>query len=139
MLTGQVDTAGASGGAQADVTVSALQQAGAVMVTVPLAQQSSSVQIVSTIAAGTCLSGSDCGSYTLNVPVANPNVGGFSSGGTAYSQAPGAVNYTIDGFAVVSGTPSTPDCTQSHVQVSAPNVVSGSNPAAADIAFTGCT
>lgn len=144
ILTGQVNTAGASGGAQADVTVSALQTAGGVMVTVPLAQQSTSVQIVATIAAGACPSGSDCGSYTLDVPAANPNVGAFVSGATSYSQAAGAVNYTVDGVAVQSGTPSTPDCfvspaTQSDVQVSAPNVVSGSNPAVPAMNLTNCT
>lgn len=139
ILTGQVNTAGASGGASADVTVSALQSDGTLLVTIPLAQQSESSAVVPTIAGGTCPSGSNCGSYTLNVPAANPNVGAFASSGTKYTQAAGAVNYTVDGVAVVSGTPSTPDCTQGHVQVSAPGVISGTNPTVPAINFTGCS
>ena len=138
ILTGQVNTAGSGGGAQADVVVSALQSDGAAKVTIPLAQQAASAVTVSTIASGACLSGSDCGNYTLNVPAANPNVGAFiSGGGTSYSQAGGAVNYTVDGVAVIP--PSTLDCTQGDVQVSAPNVLSGTNPAAPAIDFTGCS
>jgi hypothetical protein len=145
-VTGQVNTAGASGGVSADVGVSALQTVGSTLVTIPAGQtinsavQLASVNTFTTQPSGICASGSDCANYTLLLPAANPNVGAFVSTGTTYSQAAGAVNYIMDGQAFTVGSSAgAADCTQADVQVSEPNVVSGGNAAAPAINFTGCT
>ena len=145
-ITGQVNTAGASGGISADVAVSALQMVGSTLMTIPAGQtinsavQLASVNTFTTQASGTCAASSDCATYTLLLPAANPNVGAFVSTGTTYSQAAPPVNYSMDGQAFTVGSSAgTPDCTQADVQVSVPNVVSGANPAAPAINFTGCT
>jgi hypothetical protein len=133
-LTGQVNTqAGSNAPTSADVSISALQAMNSVLFTVPLPSQSTTAVRVTTLSSGTCAANSECASYTLTVPVANPNIGAF---GSTYTQASGAVNYTLDGIATVPSTPATPDCSPQDVQVTVSNVVS--NAGAKPLNFSGC-
>ena len=149
-ITGQVSTAGASGGVAADITLSATQPltigGSSTLVTIPLVQQSSSTATLTTASDAACPAGTFCASYTVSVPAANPNVGAFSAGGTTYTQdTANPVNYTMDALAFVPLSGSTPDCSPSDVQVNtlqgggALAVTAGSSVTAATIAFTGCS
>jgi len=142
-IFGEVDTAGAAGGTNATVTVNSLQQVGGVLMTIPLPQPSGVSVSVTTSAGGSCPAGSNCGNYTLLVPGQNPNVGMFSSSGTAYSQMTGNPTYVIDGQASVPGS-STPDCNPPDVQVSSMDgggpltVAPGGIATASAMRFSGC-
>jgi hypothetical protein len=145
-ITGKVTTAGASGATPADVTLSALQSiTGGTLVTIPLVQQMSATVNVTTAGGASCPAGTDCVSYTLAVPAANPNVGAFSSGGTTYTQDTASpVKFTVDALAFVPSSGGTGDCTPSEVQVSTLSgggnlvVTAGGTATAATAAFTGC-
>ena len=145
-ITGQVTTAGASGGTVADLTLSALEPIpGGTLVTIPLVQQGSATVNATTAADVSCPAGTDCVSYTLAVPAANPNVGAFSSGGTTYTQdIVNPVKYTVDALAFVPLSGGTADCTPSEVQVNTLSgggdlvVTAGGSATAATAAFTGC-
>lgn len=145
-ITGQVTTAGMSGGTAADVTLSALQSiTGGTLVTIPLVQQGSSTANVTTASGASCPAMTDCVSYTLAVPAANPNVGAFSSGGTTYTQdTVDPVKYTVDAQAFVPMSGGTVDCSPSEVKVSMLSgggdlvVTAGGSATAATAAFTGC-
>ena len=139
-LTGIVNTASTSAPTSALVLVSALQSANGVLFTVPLASQMATTQNLTTQPGGTCAANNDCGSYTLDVPVGNPNVG---AAGGSYTQAAGAVSYTIDALAFVPGTANTPDCltsggTPEDMQVAVNNVVASPAPTPGPLNFTNC-
>lgn len=139
-LSGVANTANMNAPTSATVLVSALQSANGLLFTVPLAGQMATSQNLITQAGGTCAANNDCGNYTLNVPVGNPNVG---PAGGSYTQASGAVNYTIDGLAFVPNTPGTPDCltpsgTPEDIQILVPNVVASPAPVPAPLNFTNC-
>ena len=152
-ITGQITSAGASGGIAVDVTLSATQSvtigSQATLVTIPLAGQSPATAsaIVSTASGASCPANTFCASYTVSVPAANPNVGAFSSGGTTYTQDTTNPNqYTMDGQAFQQSV-STPtlDCSPSDVQVNTltptgPITVVAGGPAvtASTMTFTGC-
>ncbi|MHB8218376.1 MAG: DUF4382 domain-containing protein [Candidatus Sulfotelmatobacter sp.] len=147
-ITGQVTSSTGSAPIAVDISVSALQPATVsgltVLVTIPLAAQSTTAANVTTATAGICAANTDCVNYTLSVPAANPSVGAFSTGGTqsAAAPAPGTVNYSVDARAFVPGGPL--DCTPSDLQTSstvtnAPlAVTAGSSVTAATLAFSGC-
>jgi len=116
-ISGEVDTSGPSGGSNATVTITALQQVGNVLTTIPLALQSGTSVAVNTAPNNACPAGSNCANYDLLVPGQNPNVGAFSANRTTYSQTPGEPSYIIDGKATAVGS-STADCNPSEVQVS---------------------
>lgn len=145
-ITGQVTSAGASGGTAADITLSALEPiTGGTLVTIPLVQQGSATVNVSTAADVSCPAGTDCVSYTLAVPAANPSVGAFSSGGTTYTQDTiNPVKYTVDALAFVPLSGGTADCSPSEVQVNTLSgggdlvVTAGGTATATTLAFTGC-
>ena len=145
-ITGQVTTAGASGGTAADITLSALEAiTGGTLVTVPLVQQMSATATLATAADASCPAGTDCASYTLAVPAANPNVGAFNSGGTTYTQdTVNPVKYTVDALAFVPSSGGTADCSPSEMQANTLSgggnlvVTAGGTATAATIAFTGC-
>jgi hypothetical protein len=146
-ITGQITTSTGSAATSADVTLSALQpiseNSATVLVTIPLAAQSSTTVSLMTAASATCPAKTDCVSYTLSVPAANPSVGVFSTSGTQQPSAPssGPVGYTLDGIASLNGSA---DCTPSELQTSstASNaslmVTAGTSVTAATLAFTGC-
>src|ERR1051326_2120105 len=140
-LTGIGNTASTNAPASALVVVSALQSANGTLFTVPLATQLATSQSLTTQPGGSCAANNDCGSYTFNVPVGNPTVG--TAGGT-YTQAAGAVTYTIDGLAFVTGSANTPDCltasgTPEDIQVTVNNVIASPAPTPAPLNFTNCT
>jgi Domain of unknown function (DUF4382) len=148
-MSGQVTTSTGSAATSADLSLSALQSimvnGSNVMITTPLAQQSAATATITT-AGGSCPMNTDCATYTLSVPAANPSVGAFSSSGnqTPAPPEPGTVNYTMDANAFVPGSPGVPDCSPSNLQTSltgtnAPlTVTAGSPVTVATLAFTGC-
>lgn len=150
-LTGQVTTTTSSAGIAVDVSVSALQSvmvnSSSLFITIPLAAQSATALNLTTASSGSCPANTDCGSYTLQVPAANPSVGAFSTSGTQTPAPPsaGAVDYTVDARAFVSGGGNTPDCSpNSDVQVNQTSTsttltaVAGISTTAQSIAFSGC-
>ena len=145
-VTGQVTTAGASGGVVSDITLAALQPiAGPTLVTIPLVQQSSTTVNTATAADVSCPAGTDCVSYTLAVPAANPSVGAFSSTGTTYTQdIVNPVKYTVDALAFVPLSGGTANCTPSELFINTLSgggdlvVTAGTTATAATAAFTGC-
>jgi hypothetical protein len=142
-ITGQVTTSKGATAATADVALAVLQTVtiggSNVQVTIPLAQQSSATATVATAASASCPLNTNCASYTLQVPAANPTVGAFSSSGTTYTAgAAGTVSYSINAQAFVPSSGGTADCSPSTL-TSAPVVVTpGASVAAATLAFTGC-
>ena len=148
-ITGQVTTSTGSAGTAADVTLSALQSItinnSAVLVTIPLASQSSATANITTASGASCPAKTDCASYTLSVPALNPSVGAFSSSGAQKPVPPasGTVGYTIDARAFVPGG-GTADCSPSAMQTSSTStntplaVSAGQTSTAATLAFTGC-
>ena len=148
-LQGQVTTASAASAATAaDMAISALQSiasgSGTLLVTIPLAQQLGSTMTVTTAAGAACPLNTDCASYTLAVPGANPNTGAFATTGASYSQATGAVNYTIGAQAFVPSSAGIADCTPSSLTTSSNNlgapltVTPGATSSAATLGFTAC-
>lgn len=149
-ITGQVTTSTGSAAIAVDISVTALQSvvvnSVSLLFTVPLAAQSATAVNETTAALASCPTNTDCASYTLTVPAANPSVAAFSTSGTQNPGAPasGSVNYTVDVRAFISGGGNTPDCTNSDMQTSetsasAPLTVSaGSSVTAQSIAFSGC-
>ena len=149
-FTGQVTTTTGSAAIAVDISISALQSitvsGSSLLVTIPLAAQSASAVNLTT-ASGTCPANTDCASYTLQVPAANPSVGAFSTSG-AQSPAPpaaGAVDYTVDARAFISGGGNTSDCNPnsdlqtSQTSTSTPLMaVAGTSATAQTIAFSGC-
>jgi hypothetical protein len=165
ILQGFVTASGASGGAQADVSVSALQSVSfgtSPMTTRQLTIPLQTIQLTATtpvvnstglvsIESNTnCPSGSpanaNCALYTLVVPGSNPSVGVFSSSGFSYS-APvsGEVPFTVDAIATVPASGGVLDCSLSEVLTSTDvnnqplTVTAGATTNVARIDFTGCS
>jgi hypothetical protein len=146
-ITGLVTTSTGSAATTADVSISALQpitvNGSSLLITVPLAAQSASSVNLATAASASCPANTDCVSYTLTVPAANPSVGAFSTSGNQSPAPPAAgnVDYTVDARAFVA---SAPDCTNPDLQTSMTTanatlvVVGGISVTAQTLAFTGC-
>jgi Domain of unknown function (DUF4382) len=149
-ITGMITTSTGSAGTSADLSLSALQSitvnGGGLLVTVPLAEQSASSATLMTASDVSCPANTDCVSYTLALPAANPSVGTFSSSGQQSPAAPaiGPVNYTVDAQAFVPGSAGQPDCSPSEIQTSQTSsnadltVSPGVSVTAAILSFTGC-
>jgi len=128
------------------LTVSALQpitvNSATVLVTIPLVQQGSATASLTTAPGASCTANTDCVSYTLGVPAANPNVGAF--GGAPPVQAGGTVNYSVDAQAFVPMSGGTVDCSPSILitNMTTANtpltVTAGATVNPATLAFTGC-
>ncbi|MBZ5516181.1 MAG: DUF4382 domain-containing protein [Acidobacteriia bacterium] len=144
-ITGQVTSAGSGGPLEADVTLSALQQAtpttGSTMsVTVPIfgaLMQPPTFTTTATPDPSTpvCPGGTLCYNYTLMVPASNPKVGTFNNGAITYGDpAVPPVNYSVN--ATAQGcTASTP----SPATVGSITVTPGNGTAAGTVlAFSGC-
>jgi Domain of unknown function (DUF4382) len=146
-LNGLVTTSTGSVGTAADLDLSALQpitvNGSNVMITTPLAKQSAATLTLTTAPGAGCPANTDCASYTLSVPAANPSVGAFVTTGTQTPAPPaaGTVNYTVDANAFSSGAP---DCTPpnrqtSQTSTSAPLIMTAGTPVtAATLQFTAC-
>lgn len=148
-ISGQVTSSTGSAATAVDLSLSALQpitvNSATVLITVPLAQQSSSTLSLATEADVSCPLSTDCVSYTLAVPAANPSVGVFTAGNqTPAPPAGGAVSYSVDAGALVPGSAGVSDCNPSNLQTSSTigstplTVLPGSPVTAATLAFTGC-
>jgi hypothetical protein len=149
-IMGTITTNTDSAGTSADLTLSALQSimvnGGNLLVTVPLAAQSASTATLMTAPGMSCPPNTNCVSYTLSVPAANPSVGAFSSSGNQSPAPPatGTVNYTLDAAAFVPGSAGQTDCSPSDLQTSQTTsstpltVTPGAGVTAATLAFTGC-
>jgi uncharacterized protein DUF4382 len=113
-LTGQVTTAGASGGIAEDITLSVLEPVtiggAAVQVTIPLVQQKAAVVQTATVSDNSCPNGTDClvPPYDFAIPTTLPFVGAV---GTTPTQASGTLSYAIDAQAFEPASSSTPACT----------------------------
>lgn len=146
-ITGLITTSTGSAATSADLSISALQSitvnSSSVLITVPLATQSGTSVNQSTAASGSCPANTDCLTYTLTVPAANPSVGAFSTSGAQTPAAPagGNVDYTVDARAFVA---SAPDCTNPDLQTSMTttstplSVLAGVSTSAQTLAFSGC-
>jgi Domain of unknown function (DUF4382) len=146
-ISGQITTSTGTAGSAADLSVSAIQSIGnSMFITVPLAQQSAATATLTTAAGASCPPSTDCVSYTLSVPAANPSVGGFNSGGnqTPASPASGEVDYTVGANAFAPGSAGQADCSPSNMQTSVTDtnatlsVTAGTPATAATLGFTGC-
>jgi len=149
-INGQITTTTGTAATSADIVLSALEPAtingSNVLVTVPLAQQSSATATVTTAAGSNCPADTDCVSYTLAVPALNPSVGAFSISGSQQPSPPasGPVIYTVDAQAVVPNSGGTADCSPSDLQTSTAAgggplaVTAGGTISASTLAFSGC-
>jgi hypothetical protein len=149
-ITGQITASTGSAGTAADISLSVLQpvmeNGATVLVTIPLAAQSSATASLATAAGASCPANTNCANYTLSVPAANPSLGVLSSSGVQTPAAPssGAVNYKVDAIAFVPGGAGALDCSPSELQTSSTStntslvVTAGSSVTAATLAFTGC-
>jgi hypothetical protein len=149
-ITGAITTSTGSAATSADLSVSALQSitvnSSTVLVTIPLASQSLATATITTTAGAGCAPNTDCASYTLSVPAANPSVGAFmtGTGQTPAAPAAGPANYTVDALAFVPGAAGQPNCSPSDMQTSQTSasttltVVSGVSVTASTLSFTGC-
>jgi len=148
-ISGQLTSSTGSAATPVDLSLSALQpitvNSATVLITVPLAQQSSSTLSLATEVDVSCPVNTDCVSYTLAVPAANPSVGAFVAGNQLPAPpAGGAVSYTVDANALVPGSAGVLDCNPSNLQTnntvgSTPlTVLPGGPVTAATLAFTGC-
>jgi hypothetical protein len=147
-LTGSITTSTGTMATAADLTLSALEPiSSSLMVTVPLAGQSAATATLMTAPAMSCPTNTDCVSYTLSLPAANPSVGMFSSSGHQSPAPPatGSVQYTIDATAFTPGMAGQPDCSPSELKTNqtsgmTPLVVTpGGSATAATLPFTGCS
>jgi hypothetical protein len=149
-ITGEITTTTGSAGTAADISLSVLQpiseSGSAVLVTIPLASQSSATASLETAAASTCPANTDCASYTLSVAAANPSVGTFRTSASQQPAAPasGPVDYSVDAVAFVTGGGGVLDCSPSEMQTSSTtsnttlSVTPATSVTAATLAFTGC-
>lgn len=141
-LNGTVTTAGTSAGTGADIQLSWLEAASSTLtVTVPLlpnATQSSAMLTVSTVGGSGCPTGTDCASYTAQMPAAALYLGAYASSGITLTQAASA-GYTADAMAFVPSSGGTADCSPSEVKsTTAVTPVAGTTASVAALAFTGC-
>jgi len=139
-IAGTITSSTGSAATAVDLSVSALLSAGSsLMVTVPLAAQSASTATLTTVNDVSCAAGTDCATYSLSAPAANPSIGAYVSG-PAQSPAPpasGTVSYTVEGRSYVPGSAGQSDCSPSSMQSSLA-VTPGANVSATTLAFTGC-
>ncbi|HET6181447.1 MAG TPA: DUF4382 domain-containing protein [Candidatus Sulfotelmatobacter sp.] len=149
-IAGQITSSTGSAGTAADISLSALQPisvgGSTVLVTIPLASQSAATASLTTAPAANCPAKSDCASYTLSIPAANPSIGTFSTSGNQPPAAPasGSVDYTVDAIAFVPDGTGALDCNPSELQTSSTAnntslvVTAGTTVTAATLAFSSC-
>jgi hypothetical protein len=165
VLQGFVTASGASSGANADVSLAALQTITFGTnplitrdLTIPLESIQATATTQPTISTGlisvesntNCPAGSpanaNCAPYTLVVPGSNPNVGVFSASGFGYAgPVSGDVLFTVDAIAAVPASGGTPNCSPSEMMTSKDannqplRVTAGVTTNVARIDFMGCS
>ena len=149
-VMGMITSSTGSSATSVELTLSALQSitvnGGNLLVTVPLAAQSTSTAALMTAPGASCPANADCVSYTLEVPASNPSVGSFSSSGSQSPAAPisGPVSYTVDALAFQPGSAGQADCSPSELQTSQTSsnmpltVSAGMSSNAATLEFSAC-
>jgi hypothetical protein len=141
-LTGTVTSQTASStGTAADVQLSALETLGGLTVTVPLvpnSAQSSAVMATTTASGGTCAAGTDCVSYSLQVPAAGAYSGAYSPSGATLTEGSATATYVVDALAFVPSSGGTSDCSPSELKAPAVIAVAGAPMVVGTLAFTGC-
>jgi hypothetical protein len=138
-----------AGSTTADVAVSVLQSigTGGLIVTIPQIGTAASADagLLSTAPGSACPTGTDCASYALHAPGAEPNLGAYNAAGASFTQATTSpVPYMIDAQAFVPLSGGSQDCASPELktgqtqQNGALAVVAGSSADVATISFTGC-
>jgi hypothetical protein len=105
-------------GTVADIELSALEtdSASGLTFTIPLlptASQPSATLAVETAFATTCPTGTDCVSYSMDLPAGGPYIGAYSSSGVTLTASAPLAAYVIDGQASVPSSGGVADCTPS--------------------------
>lgn len=137
-IIGQVTTMGANSATTADVVLSALQTVSNLQFTIPIESLSATV-VLTTVAGLSCPTGSDCVSYTLQLPGVNPTVGVFSRDGTTYAVGTvGPAVYVVEGYAFVPGSAGVADCSPTVISTSPLTVRPGEITNAPALNFIGC-
>lgn len=149
-IKGQITSSTGAAATVADLDLSALQpitvNATNVLITTPLPQFPAATATLVTAPGAACPANTDCVSYTLAVPAANPSVGAFVNTGSQVPAPPaaGTVNYTMDALAFVPGSAGVADCVPSDVHTSQTSASTpltaspGTTVTAATLAFTKC-
>lgn len=142
-LTGVVTSQTATSTATAaDVQLSALEAVSSTLtVTVPLlptSTQSSAVLALETASGGSCPSGTDCVSYSVQVPAGAAFVGTFSTT-ISVTQSTLAAAYLMDGIATVPGGGGALDCSPSDETSASVTPVVSVSTAAPVLKFGGCS
>jgi len=143
-ITGQVTTSSAANaGTSADISLATLQSiaggSGNVLVTIPQAATSSATLSLATAAGASCPPGTDCATYTVQVPAVAPYIGTFTATNQTYTQSTGSSDFTLDALAFVPNSGSTADCTPAELKSPAPIPVKSGTPVnATPLVFTGC-
>lgn len=134
-LTGLVTSENSSKEATAaDMQLSALETVSSTTFTIPLpttSTQSSAVLSVETAASTTtltCPTGTDCASYTMQLPSGGPYIGAWSSSGVTLTQSAPLATYVVDGIAFVPGSGGTSDCSPSELQSTPASALTGVGP-----------
>lgn len=141
-LSGTVTSQGGAGPVGVDVQLSFLDAISSTMtVTVPLlpnATQSSSMLSLSTVSGSSCPTGTDCTTYSADLPVAAVYAGAYSSSSITLAQA-GATAYTADAIAFAPSSGGTLDCSPSEVKSSTViTPLAGTMVSVATLGFMGC-
>lgn len=109
-------------GTVADVALNLLEIVGTATYTIllpPTSTQSSAALAVETAASTstlTCTTGTDCVSYTLNVPSGGVYIGAWSMGGVSLTANASWATYVVDGIAFVPGSGNTVACNPTEVR-----------------------
>ena len=129
-------------GTVADVQLSTLEAVTSTLtVTVPLlptTTQSSAVLVLTTAAGGTCPSGTDCASYSIQVSAGAAFVGAFSAGGTTVTQSSLGASYLMDGIALVPSSGGVSDCSPGEITSIGVTPVVSLVATAPTLKFVGC-
>ena len=143
LIDGTITTAAsASAAAAADMTISALLQAGTTTYTIPLAANvppggTATLTTAASTTTLTCPANTDCGSYELAVPAANPTVGAFSTSGFTFMPGTGTATYTVEAQAFNPMQSGSTFCSPS-VMTTTVATTAGMKASATTLAFTGC-
>jgi hypothetical protein len=137
----------AMAGTVADVALSTLESVNSVTYTIPLPPTTTqttgtlAVETAPSTATLTCPTGTDCASYTLQVPSGGPYIGAWTSGGVTLAQSAALATYVVDGIATVPSSGGTLDCNPSELQSTPASALSGTGPynvAVPSLAFVQC-
>ncbi len=147
MLNGTVTSQNSSNaGTIADVDLSLLETVNGTAYTIPLpptSTQSSATLALETAApsgSSACTAGTDCVSYSLEVPTGAPYVGAWSSSGATLAVVGTSASYVVDGNAFVQGSGGTSDCNPSEMKTAATTLATSGQTAVTlqALAFTQC-